>query len=218
MWQRITIRFGFENPPYQFTFDYDLEQIPSEALGDHPPENPAIRDLKIYYDPERQFCFAGYNFESWRWYDAIPKGQEQDYARCFGKELSPDFLSVITKSKSARRVRTIAEAVNAMLIHDEHRRKWKAISLLKLIDRLMQEPEWSHFISNDDIRLHCHNKTGRQSREILLKRSENAIKDTVLETREMIRHYHLPIELEQVAHRGVVVKLRATTEEAHPKT
>jgi hypothetical protein len=110
-------------------------------------------------------------------------------------------------------LRVLAKAIDSMLIHTEHRRSAKAISLWTLIQERLQGPESRvpFLISNKDIVIHCHNKTGkRKEEELLTNTGEKAIKNTIQETRDLGRHYHLPYELEQVGRQGVVVKEKPT--------
>jgi hypothetical protein len=109
----------------------------------------------------------------------------------------------------AKAIEAVAKAIEAMLIHPKHRRRAKAINLWTLIHERLQDPESRvpFLITNKDIVIHCHNKTKRWGeKELLKKTGEGAIKDTILIARQLGRAYHLPYELEQIAHRGVVVK------------
>jgi hypothetical protein len=198
-------------------------------LDEIPPPVQLAEHLLLYGDPRpiTPIWFVEYHpyrdrpdvREHWK----VPEEQMHALCRHYG-QTPPSVPSPARKPRKTKEPTdppTIAEAVEKMVIHNEHRRKWKAIALLKLIDQRMQESEEESglplFISNDDIRLNCHNKSGLRSRAALLKIGESAIKDTILEGRDMAGYYRLPIELEQVAHRGLVVKERTTTGRGPPE-
>jgi hypothetical protein len=116
-------------------------------------------------------------------------------------------------------LKVLAKAHEAMLIHSEHRRKAKAIGLWALILEQLQKPESEvpFFIKEEDIIIHCHNKTRkRKAEELLRKTGAKAIKDTIQQARGLGRDYRLPYKLAQVAHQGVVVTEEPTTKTPRP--
>jgi hypothetical protein len=110
-----------------------------------------------------------------------------------------------TDWKSPGGPRTLEEARDDLVV--DFPRSSKAHSLLGLLIERTRKGKLPCSISARDIRLKCHNKTGKRPEQDVLRTSDEAVKDTILEGRAVLGIYQVPMEIEQIGSSGIIIRL-----------